>query len=362
MRQTILVLFLSAGSAFALPRFAMMTGMECMNCHVNPTGGELRNTVEAPDFENDHLRLIPAHGKGFDFNPQLTRDILIGGDVRFQYLYDGKTNNTTFQSMEGAIYSSIHLYKSTRFYVKYDFINTFYEAYGMYDFNAGDSWVKVGAFSPAYGIRLDDHTAYTRGGNFGYLQGIPQLGLIFGPGYRSLGAELGSKLGSFLVTVDATNGDGFSNINFISKKAFIGRVEYLTSGFVNFMLGGSAYLSSGTRMYGFHGGIGVDSRLAILGEYDWAKNLPSTLLPPGVTSNAAMLEATYEIRNGLFAMGRLDYFKTYTGGPYYTRYVLGINLYPIPHLDLMPQVRFNTTSVAAAPHPFEALVQSHVYF
>ena len=363
MRLTILMLFLAASTASALPRFAMMTGMECLNCHVNPTGGELRNTAEAPYFEEDHLQLIPDHGKNkVDFNPQLTRDILIGGDIRFQYLYDGHTKESTFQSMDGAIYSAIHLHKSMRFYVKYDFINTAYEAYGLYDFNAGDSWVKVGAFAPSYGIRLDDHTAYTRGGNFGYLQGIPQLGLIFGPDYRSVGAEVGSKLGGFLVTADVTNGDGYSNLNFTSKKALIGRVEYMTSGIVNLMLGGSGYFSSGIKMYGVQGGIGIDSRLVFLGEYDWARNLPNGLLPPNVTSNAGMVQATYEIRNGLVAMGRFDYFKTYAGGPYYSRYILGVNIYPILHLDLMPQIRLNTTDATGGSHPFEALIQSHVYF
>ncbi len=362
MRRTLLILLFTTNAAFALPRFAMMTGMECANCHFNPTGGELRNTFEAPSFVDDHLRLFKNHGKGFHFSPQLTRDILIGGDVRFQYLYDGQTKNTTFQSMEGALYSSLHVYTSTRLYIKYDFVNTAYEAYGMYDFNEGNSWVKVGAFAPSYGIRLDDHTAYTRGGNFGYLQGIPQLGLIFGPLYRSVGVEVGSQLSNFLVTLDATNGDGYSNINFNSKKAFIGRVEYLTKGFVNLMLGSSAYLSSGTMMYGFHGGIGADDRFTLLAEYDWARSLPGTLLPPNVTSNAGMAQLTYEIGNGLFAMGRFDYFKTFAGGPYYARYILGVNIYPVPHLDFMPQIRFNTTNAIGAPQPLEALIESHVYF
>jgi hypothetical protein len=61
-------------------------------------------------------------------------------------------------------------------------------------------------------------------------------------------------------------------------------------------------------------------------------------------------------------MGRFDYFKTYAGGPYYSRYILGVNIYPLPHLDFMPQVRFNTTNAVGAPQPLEALIQSHVYF
>ena len=362
MRSTfVFVIFFSiVNAAFALPRFAILTGMQCVNCHVNPTGGELRNSYGSSDFADDHLRLIPAHDNDFNFNPQINDDILIGGDVRFQYLYDGNTKNTTFQSMEGSIYSSIHLYTSTRLYVKYDFVNTAYEAYGLYNFNSGDSYIKLGAFSPSYGIRLDDHTAYTRGGNFGYLQGIPQVGLIFFPDYRDLGAEIGSKFDNFFVTVDVTNGDGLSNINFNSKKAFIARAEYLTKGIVNFMIGSSAYLS-GMTMYGVHAGVGIDNRLTILGEFDWAKSLP-TVVPSNATSNAAFVEVSYSFMNGLFGVGRFDYFKTYAGGPTYARYILGADIYPLPHLDFMPQVRFNTTNVAGAPQPVEALIQSHVYF
>ncbi len=364
MTKTIITFFfLAADAAFALPRFSILTGMSCINCHVNPTGGELRNSYGSSDFTDDHLSMVPAHGH--DFNPQLGEDILIGGDVRFQYLYDGNApakSNTTFQSMEGSIYSSLHLYSSTRLLVKYDFVNSAYEVYGMYNFNNGDSYVKAGAFAPSYGIRLDDHTAYTRGGNFGYLRGIPQVGLIFAPDYRDLGVEIGSKFGNFLATAAATNGDGYSQINFNSNKAFIGRVEYLSRGDLNYMLGGSAYLSSGVEMYGFQGGLGLDKRISILAEFDWAMSLPNPDIPPGSTSNAALVEASYGIINGLQAVARLDYFKTYAGGPEYLRYVFGADIYPIPHLDLIPQIRFNTTSAAGAPQPFEALVQSHIFF
>ncbi len=362
MRSTfIFVVFFSiVNAAFALPRFAIMTGMQCLNCHINPTGGELRNSYGSSDFVDDHLRLIPAHGNDYDFNPKINDNILFGGDVKFQYLYDGNTKNTTFQSMEGAIYSLIRLYTSTSFYVKYDFANTAYEAYGLYNFNSGDSYVKVGAFLPSYGIRLDDHTAYTRGGNFGYLQGIPQVGLIFFPDYRDLGVEVGSKFDNFFVTVDATNGDGASNINFNSKKAFIGSVEYLAKGFVNFMLGGSAYVTGLTTMYGVHAGVGIDKRLTILSEFDWAKSLPTLL--PDEKSNAAFVEVSYNFMNGLFGVGRFDYFRNSAGGQIYARYIIGADIFPIPHLDFMPQVRFNTTNVTGAPQPVEALIQSHIYF
>ncbi len=361
MRLTILILLFAVNAAFALPRFAILKGEQCINCHINPTGGELRSPYQASSFMDSHLRLVPAHNHEFEFDPHLGQDILIGGDVRFQYLYDGQMKKTTFQSMEGAIYSSIHLFSSTRMYVKYDFVTSAYEAYGMYDFNQDNSYVKVGAFSPSYGIRLDDHTAYTRGGNFGLLQGIPLLGLIFSPDFRSLGVELGSYFGPFFVTVDATNGDGLANYSFNSDKAFIGRVEYMTRGFVNLMVGASGYLSSGTKMWGAHAGLGIGKRLSILGEFDWARSLP-TVMPLHSISNASFVEVSYFITNGLFGVGRFDYFKQYPAGPAYYRYIIGADVYPIPHVDFMPQIRFNTTNVIGAPHPVEALIQSHVYF
>jgi hypothetical protein len=360
MRFTMILLLGIANTTTALPRFAIMTGMQCINCHVNPTGGELRNSYGGSDFVNDHLRLIPAHGNDFDFDPKVNDNILIGGDVRFQYLYDGSTSKTTFQSMEGSIYSRIRLYTSTDFYVKYDLVNSAYEAYGLYDFNSGNSYVKVGAFLPSYGIQLDDHTAFTRGGNFGYLQGIPQVGLIFFPDYRDLGVEVGSKLNNFFITVGATNGDATSNINFNSKKAFIGRVEYLKKGIVNFMLGSSAYLTSLTKLYGLHAGLGIDRHLVILSEFDWAKSLPT--LSPNERSTAAFVEVSYNLMNGVFFVGRFDYFRNLTGGQIYTRYIIGADIFPIPHFDFMPQIRLNTTNISNAPQPVEALIQSHIYF
>jgi hypothetical protein len=352
--------------AFALPRFSILTGMQCSNCHINPTGGELRNTFESSDFVDDHLRLIPAHGDStdFNFNPQLNDYILLGGDVRFQYLYDGDQKKTTFQSMEGSIYTSLRLFTSTSLFVKYDFANTAYEAYGLYKFNSDNSYVKIGAFEPSYGIRLDDHTAYTRGGNYGTLQGLAPAGysLIFSPDYWDAGIEVGSRFDNLFVTVDATNGAGPKPLNFDSKKAFSGRAEYLMKG--NFMFGASGYSAGSLTMYGVHTGAGIGDRVTILGEWDWANSLPGLAPTYGnAKSNAAFVEASCFISNGLSATGRFDYFRTVVGGHIYERWIVGANIYPLPHVDLMPQVRFNLDNIANANTPVvEALIQSHIYF
>jgi len=337
--------------------------MQCTNCHVNPTGGELRNNFGGSDFVDDHLRLVPAHGDSTDynFNPQLNDYILLGADVRFQYLFDGNQKTTTFQSMEGSIYSLFRLFTSTNLFVKYDFANAAYEAYGLYKFNSDNSYVKVGAFEPSYGIRLDDHTAYTRGGNFGLLQGLQSVGLIFGPDYRDLGIEIGSRFSDLFITADITNSDLFNgNFDFSSKKALIGKVEYLMKG--NFMIGASGYTAGQMNMYGLQAGAGIGGRLTVLGEWDWANSLPGLA---DAKSNAALVEATYFLMNGLTATGRFDYFRTVIGGPTYERYIVGVNIYPLPHVDLMPQVRLNLDNQGNAKPSgrlTEALIQSHIYF
>jgi len=364
----IALLLTFASAAFALPRFSLLTGMQCINCHANPTGGELRNSFGSSDFVDDHLRLVPAHGDSTDyiFNPQLNDNIRLGGDVRFQYLYDGDQKKTTFQSMEGSIYSLFELFTSTNLFVKYDFANSAYEAYGLYKFNSDNSYVKVGAFEPSYGIRLDDHTAYTRGGNLGFLEGLDQVGLFFVPDYWDAGLELGSRFfENLFITADVTNGADMAPISFSSAKAIIGKAEYLTKG--NFMIGASGYYTGSTNMYGLQAGAGIGERLTVLGEWDWANSLPGlpdTLVQAygNAKSNAAFVEATYFITNGLTATARLDYFRSVAGGPVYERYIIGADIYPFPHIDLTPQIRFNSNNVINEPSPIEALIQSHIYF
>ncbi|MGB9591258.1 MAG: hypothetical protein ACPL1K_01935, partial [Candidatus Kryptoniota bacterium] len=148
--------------------------------------------------------------------------------------------------------------------------------------------------------------------------------------------------------------------NFNSRKAFIGRVEYLKKGFVNFMLGSSAYLAGITTMYGVHAGVGIEKHLLILSEFDWAKSLPTLL--PDEKSTAAFVEVSYDLTNGVFLVGRFDYFRNLTGGQTYTRYIIGADIFPIPHIDFMPQFRLNTANVNGAPQPGKALIQSHIYF
>src|SRR5512141_2036289 len=86
----IFVLILLTSQAFALPRFALMRGeANCLGCHVNPTGGQLRS----PGGEAYSVNELPMwkRGDSSTYSGQISRGLRIGGDFRSQLLYFAQT-------------------------------------------------------------------------------------------------------------------------------------------------------------------------------------------------------------------------------------------------------------------------------
>ena len=55
MKKMIILLFLA--SLFGLPRFSVEESSSCMNCHINPTGGGMRNDHGTNVYNLDELTL-----------------------------------------------------------------------------------------------------------------------------------------------------------------------------------------------------------------------------------------------------------------------------------------------------------------
>src|SRR5687767_11794017 len=90
-----LLVFLTLGfgvafTASALPRFAVQNGASCILCHVNPTGGGIRNDYGRDVFERRHLSLETAKKNPKDshggFLGRINDSLSVGGDLRFAYL------------------------------------------------------------------------------------------------------------------------------------------------------------------------------------------------------------------------------------------------------------------------------------
>jgi hypothetical protein len=364
----------------ALPRFALIQGVRCASCHVNPTGGAMRNDTMGKSFGREYLPLKATHDNS-DFDPKISESISIGSDMRTQFLWDEFSHKQSFQAMQFALYVAVNLNEKIRFFGKYDVFNYDWEAYGIARIFPNLSYVKIGAFLPAYGLRVDDHTVYTRGGNIGYVAGLGKFpnGMIFLPNYREIGIEFGINiLTSISIHLAIANGNkiglGVGNyaiptnppIDFSQKKSLIARVEYLSSiSDINYFVGGSYYNYDAMRMFNGFAGLNF-GRFTAYGEYNTVKNLR----PIGIAFGAPSLSGTSTVYfgeldvliiDGLFLTTRYEFFDpTKAKKDELSRIVLGFEFFPYSYMELRPQYRIHMEDTKLKNNLF--ILQTHFWF
>ena len=201
------LIFIITFECYSLPRFSLRAKNTCADCHYNPTGGLIRND-NGFFYGQNLLSMISPRSDEFTMSPKLNENISFGLDFRGQFLYSQQKNRTDFQSMTGSIYTNIMLSKKINIIARYDFINEIWEGFGVASILPNNSYIKGGSFQPNFGLRMDDHTAYTRGGDFStFFTTGARSGLIYDPFYIEAGAELGIYISDFvfLTTSVGTN-------------------------------------------------------------------------------------------------------------------------------------------------------------
>jgi hypothetical protein len=327
------VLLLTAFDSFALPRFAVTLGNRCSDCHYNPSGGLIRN-LDGWNWGKNTLSLLSTRDKDFIMSPRISDNISIGLDYRTQYIYSQSIKRTYFQNMTAALHTNFALSKQINLIGKYDFVNQLWEGYGVASILPGGGYIKAGVFTPNYGIRLDDHTAYTR------------QGLIFNPFYREAGVEVGFFADKWLYA-SASAGSNLSDYssNYSKDPTYTARLEITPQiGEVGLMFGGSfAAVKLGgtsdtlnTNMYGGFFGFGYDE-FSLLAEYDMSNDL----LSPGVKSNMIMIEAAYGVLTGFDAVVRYDRidYNADIDKDEISRLIFGFEFHPYSFIEVRPQYR-----------------------
>jgi len=327
------MLIISSLDLMALPRFAVKLGDKCSDCHYNPSGGLIRNE-SGWHWGKNTLSMISARDKDFIMSPRISDNISIGIDYRTQYIYSQSSNRTYFQNMTAALYTNFALSKQLNLVGKYDFVNELWEGYGVANILPGNGYIKAGVYIPNFGIRLDDHTAYTR------------EGLIFNPFYREAGVEIGFFAEDWLYA-SASVGSNLSDVtsNYTKDPTYTARAEITPRfGEVGFMFGGSFAAvklqgSEGilnTNLYGGFFGFGYDE-FSLLAEYDLANDLST----PDVESNVLMVEAAYGIVTGLDAVVRYDRidYNDATDSDEISRMIFGFEFHPYSFIEVRPQYR-----------------------
>lgn len=227
------VTLLCASHAFALPRFAARTGNECIQCHVNPSGGGVRNaygrnvfervwlpfssTAQAEELSLDlseaDLAELEAGFAAEDESPfvsftgDLTEWLALGADFRSAYFWirpdrglapgSDPSITSTFFVMEAYMYLAATLHEHVQFVLQLG-VYAGFEAWGLFrllpEGAENNLMVKVGRFMPAFGVREAEHQLFTR----------QYVGL--GNADRDTGIEVTGYLGPLTVQASLVNG------------------------------------------------------------------------------------------------------------------------------------------------------------
>ncbi|MCY7360983.1 MAG: hypothetical protein LH629_02780 [Ignavibacteria bacterium] len=291
--------------AFSYPKFAAISGNMCIDCHVNPTGGGMRN--EGGQFfanKNLSMDMFKKIAGKTQFSPKLTKQITLGSDVRVAQIdnevREGVTNFNSFLAMQGDIYFNAELNKILNIYatsgISIPGVETEYEVFGMISNLPLNTYFKVGRYKPEYGLRIVEHRAYQRK----YLLGTPYdantgFELGFNPDWFSLNLGLYNPQNQDFLGLDPHKlFVGNTNFNFAFKKYdfninFGG--SFLNNPYNTNDTAFTTVITALKQSYGANMRIGFLKRIALLGEVDFEQN-----------------QSDFPLKRSFYGFGELDIF------------------------------------------------------
>ncbi len=344
--------------AFALPKFATRQGAKCQSCHINPTGKGMRSAFGAT-YGREEVPM-PTFKDKFDleeFSPALNDFFTIGMDYRTLFFYQPDASKSSFFQMQGDLYFDLRINKKFRIYFDKGLYNGF-EVFGLAKVLPLEGYIKVGKFVPAYGIKLDEHNAFIRGGQFGggqfvsvFPSGYP-YGLRFGERAEDTGIEIGftPSIFSFNIGVfNGTPGGGINGTNGEKTKAAALRGDVnLQTDFANAIFGGSVYhhpnatIPGKTQFYGGFAILSIGNNLTLTGEADYVTTYHSALKKE-VTGMMFYSEISYVILQGLDAKISFENYdpnlKLANGA--FSTIGVGAEFFPMTGLEVRPMYKLN---------------------
>ncbi|MDH3251583.1 MAG: hypothetical protein OEM41_02260 [Ignavibacteria bacterium] len=335
----VLTLMLANSMASALPRFASRTGAKCQACHVNPSGGGMRQTFGV-NYGRDELP-VPTWSEELgmeDFSTKISDVVSIGADFRtlFYYQQTAGSNSNAFWQMQGDIYLNLRIARKVSMYLDKGLYNGF-EVFGLLNILPGNGFVKVGKFVPNYGTKLDDHRAFVRE-KLGF---SPELGRP-----ERTGAEIGFAPEPLVLTTgvfNAEDGFGFAPNN----KALLGRIDFIQKLGEDVRLGLAGNVLWQEKTSGLKttllGGLGSISykRLTVTGEVDLIKK---DSVGRKVDGLALYAEANVVLTQGVDLKFGYDFYDPDTDvkSGSQSRYTVGVEFFPLSGVEVRPLYRINS--------------------
>lgn len=224
-----------AGEARAVPRFAVQNNASCALCHVNPTGGGLRNSYGRDIFERTRLSFPWAKAASKEpkepvisgFLGSAAGSLQLGGDARFAYLYvsDSPQDPDTDPDLDALFFMQSDLYVGAELGEHLTFSSEIglrgaFEVFGLLHDLPGGLYAKAGVFTPPFGWRFPEHTNVNRF-DLGFDPGVADTGVEIGHESRRLSANLMFSAGQLVRAPSFANGIFSQN-----QTALSGMVQY----------------------------------------------------------------------------------------------------------------------------------------
>ena len=368
-----IIYFLAINFLFSLPRYSLEEATNCMSCHVNPSGGGMRNDYGSNIYTLEELPLKKWLNKGNeDWDGFISENIQVGGDFRIQ-MFKNDEKNRIFP-MQADLYSNIQINNFASLYFKLDLSRRLTdEYYVIFDDVVENSWIKVGQSLPNYGLKIDDHTSFTRSGNYNSL-----FTTIYNINYdEGLFFDVDTKLPIILeygIKLNKTIFTSSIGTNYItnSQKGFknfaLSINSYYSLSDLNMLMGLSYMKEKDVESYAVFGGVNID-KLSFLYEFDKVDNWLSYTNGQSTyfySSYANVLQFTYKAKQGLHFILKFDYFDKnidLEDGDV-LRKTLGIEFYPLNMFEVDFLFRENSADnlVIDSKKKNEFLMQIHSWF
>jgi hypothetical protein len=250
-------------SALAEPYLAVQNGYKCNSCHVNPTGGGLRNDFGVIFAQT----LMPAHtvSNVTKWTGRVSELIRLGGDLRAGWTDNhvpNAANQREFALDQVRLYTDVAVIPDRLgIYIDEQVAPNSaqnLEAYVRYGSPDNGLYLKGGKFYLPFGWRLQDQTAFVR-----EVTGISMT-------TPDRGIELGYELANWSAQLDLTN--GVANAQTGSGHQLTGQVAYIQ---LRWRLGAAVSATQADagnrRVFGIFAGLHTGP-LTWLGELDFVKD------------------------------------------------------------------------------------------
>ncbi len=340
-------ILLICGSSWAVPRYSAMYGQSCALCHIDPSGGGARSLYGAQYFAHSEL---PVKTKSFEklgeVQPQLSDQVQIGFDGRTMFFGTDEPSVNSFMQMQGDLYLIFQASPQWAFYLDKGLYEGF-EAWGLGHILPNTGYIKVGKFTPPYGLQLADHKAFVR----------EKLGFAYNS--SETGIEVGFHPERYTIALAVTNGTtAFQDGD--EAKAVTGRTDLrLPLGDLNFWLGATGRYNeiAGEQdmIVGGFGGIALGN-LFFLWEVDYRDYLQTELV--------TFAEIALKVHRGITLKVEHDFYDPdldYESGAD-NMYLIGAEIVPTGFLQLIPDLRYYDVGTGNGENFFEGSIQFHFFY